>query len=492
MKDMPLLSDRLTKAIAVPESSLVCFPAKLHSARAVDAVRRLRSVAPLQLPGCGVATLEAGSGFPGMMRRGIRLGLLAFIVLGGGCRPEPKIGVTIELWGLGREGEVARELMPEFERRHPEIRVNVQQIPWSAAHEKLLTAYVGEAMPDVFQIGNTWVPELVALGAVAPLDVRVDGSQTVELDDYFPGFVDASRIDDHLYGLPWYVDTRLLFYRSDRLREAGIESPPGTWAEWVAAMKRLREQGRAGESAVLLPLTEWHPLVILALQRGARLLRDDDTRGDFQSEAFRAAFSFYVDLFREGLAPLSAQTQLANLYQDFARGAFAFYVSGPWNLGEFSRRLPEGVEWATAPCPAAAGTPPGVSTAGGSSLALSTRALGSPRAEAGWRLIEFLSEPAQQRELYRLTGDLPSRRSAWEEGGPGSDPRARAFRAQLEHVRTTPKIPEWERVAAQILRHAELTVRGRLEIDEALAALDHEVDDLLEKRRWMLARGADG
>jgi multiple sugar transport system substrate-binding protein len=50
--------------------------------------------------------------------------------------------------------------MPEFERRYPEIQVKVQQIPWSAAHEKLLTAYAGDAMPDVFQLGNTWIPEI--------------------------------------------------------------------------------------------------------------------------------------------------------------------------------------------------------------------------------------------------------------------------------------------------------------------------------------------
>jgi multiple sugar transport system substrate-binding protein len=49
---------------------------------------------------------------------------------------------------MGQEGEQVRALLPEFERRHPGIRVRVQQIPWSAAHEKLLTAYAGDAMPD--------------------------------------------------------------------------------------------------------------------------------------------------------------------------------------------------------------------------------------------------------------------------------------------------------------------------------------------------------
>ena len=75
---------------------------------------------------------------------------------------------------MGREGEVLSQLMPGFEREHPDIHVEVQQIPWTAAHEKLLTAYVGDATPDIAMLGNTWVPEFVALNALAPLDSFVD------------------------------------------------------------------------------------------------------------------------------------------------------------------------------------------------------------------------------------------------------------------------------------------------------------------------------
>ena len=65
-----------------------------------------------------------------------------------------------------------------------------------------------------------------------------------------------------------------------------------------------------------------------------------------------------------------------------------------------------------------------------------------------------------------------------------------AFKAQLEHVRSPPKIPEWERIASKITDYAEAAVRGTLSLDDALAALDHDVDQLLEKRRWMLERQA--
>ncbi len=87
-----------------------------------------------------------------------------------GCGRAGDGAVTIRFWVMGREGEIVQELVDDFEREHPQIRVQVQQIPWSAAHEKLLTAYVGRATPDLAQLGNTWVPEFAALGALAPLD----------------------------------------------------------------------------------------------------------------------------------------------------------------------------------------------------------------------------------------------------------------------------------------------------------------------------------
>lgn len=319
---------------------------------------------------------------------------------------------TVDFWALGREGEAVRELLPDFERRHPGIRVRLQQIPWSAAHEKLLTAYAGGAMPDVFHVGSTWIPEFVALGAVAPLDPRIAGSSSVDSGDFFPGILEASRNGGETYGVPWYVDTRVLFYRKDLLEQVGLASAPQSWGQWLAAMERLQKAGTPDFQPILLPLREWEPLVLLAMQRGAPLLSDHGTRGAFREARFAEAFRWYVALFQRGLAPRIDRT--ANLPQDFAQGRFAMLISGPWNLQEFATRMPAALAsaWATAPLPGAGDGYPGVSLAGGASLALAPSAR---PADASWELVEFLSEPAQQVRLHRPAGPphgLANRRSA--------------------------------------------------------------------------------
>ena len=119
--------------------------------------------------------------------RGNPLLLFAFCFLLWSCA-ERDAHEKVEFWGLGREGEVVASMLPEFERRNPGLHVVVQQIPWSAAHEKLLTAFVGEAAPDVAQMGNTWIPEFASMNALEPIDARI-----VEQRDYFPGVWEIGR-----------------------------------------------------------------------------------------------------------------------------------------------------------------------------------------------------------------------------------------------------------------------------------------------------------
>ncbi len=406
---------------------------------------------------------------------------------------------TIRMWAMGREGEVVQELVPDFERAHPDIRVIVQQIPWSAAHEKLLTAHVGGSTPDLSQLGNTWVPEFAALRAIEPLGPWVTRSPAVPKSSYSAGIWDTNVVDGEVFGVPWYVDTRVLFYRKDLLARAGYDSIPGNWAEWRRAMEAVKRAGAvsgdggegrgagSGRYAIFLPTNEFTQPVIFGLQAGSRLLKDRDTHGAFSDSAFRAGFAFLMGLYQDGLAPTLGAHEVANLYQEFARGTFAMYITGPWNVGEFKRRLPASLqdEWTTAPLPGPTGPASGVSLAGGSSLVMFR---GSKHKEAAWKLIEFLSDPATQARFYALTGDLPARWEAWGDSALVHDEPTQAFRVQLERVVATPKVPEYELIGTRLQEWSEKAIRGAMPPDSALAALDRDVDRIREKRRWLLAR----
>jgi len=409
----------------------------------------------------------------------------AFALAGPGCSRDGGAPVTIRFWAMGNEGENVKKLLPEFERRNPGIAVELQVIPWTAAHEKLLTAYAGSSLPDVWQLGNTWVPEFELLDAVEDLRPWDERSSTIDSAFYFTGIWETNLVDGGLWGIPWYVDTRVLFYRSDLLRAAGAPQPPRTWDEWLAVSRSIKRLNAGRDAyAMLLPTNEFAPLLILGMQAGAGFLRDRDTKGDFSSPEFTRAFSFYTRFFEEGLAPVGV-TRVTNIYQGMAEGFFVMLITGPWNVGEFSRRMPDSLQdsWATAPLPGPDGQYPGASIAGGSSLAMSKRSQHKPEV---WALIEYLSEPTRQVEFYRATGSLPARMESWQDSSFRSNPRIRAFYEQFANVRPQPRIPEWERIMIRLQDFAEVASRRERPVEEILRSLDGETDRILEKRRWML------
>jgi len=129
------------------------------------------------------------------------------------------------------------------------------------------------------------------------------------------------------------------------------------------------------------------------------------------------------------------------------------------------------------------GDTPGASLAGGSTLVMFR---GTPHAEAAWTLLQYLSEPAQQAAFYRLSEDLPARRSAWRDAALRGNRYMDAFARQLEVARPTPAVPEWDEITRLLTDQGEAVARGRTSVPAALATLDREVDDVLERRRAML------
>ena len=112
--------------------------------RSPRSLSRGPSTAPLETP--------PRAGLRGRSPRSNALVALVVLTLAAGCGPSASGETVLRFWAMGREGEEVAKLLPDFERDNPCIRVKVQQLPWTAAHEKLLTAFAGDATPDVCQL----------------------------------------------------------------------------------------------------------------------------------------------------------------------------------------------------------------------------------------------------------------------------------------------------------------------------------------------------
>lgn len=393
-----------------------------------------------------------------------------------GCASSSGRGPLI-LWALGIQGENSPRLMPPFERATG-LRVRVETLPWTGAHAKLLTAYAGRSLPDVVMVPNIWLAELAMLGAIVP----ATGQSNAE--DEFAGAAAAVVVDGRTVGMPWFVDTWVQFYRPDLLAAVGYDAPPADWARWRAMALAIKR--RTPDRFAVLMLLDWPEfLFAFAAQQPDPLLRDGMTRGNFSSAGFREVLRFYKGLFDDRLSPAVVGREIGDSILAFRDGYFAILPSNSTTAGDFRlARLPDNL-WRTAPMPGPAGIANGLAT--GSSLCV-TRDARDPA--AAWSLVRFLGSAATQVAFHAITGNLPSRPSAWSAPALADYPPAQVLRSQIVRAPPPPQVPEWQRITVEVQSIAERMVRGVLSVDAAAAAMDTRVDQLLEKRRWLLDRQA--
>ena len=415
--------------------------------------------------------------------------LILLLLFGISCNSSENGNLKIKFWAMGAEAEYVTKLIPEFEKQNPGIKIDVQQIPWNAAQEKLVTAFASDNTPDICQLGNTWIPQFSSLNAIISLDDFISKSRVIKKENYFAGVWDTNVMDSSLYGIPWYIDTRVMFYRTDVFKKAGYDNPPRSWQELYDLCKKIKTLYPGQDKyAIYLPTNEWAPYIIFALQNNASLLKENNSKGNFSAQEFKEAFEFLTRFHKEKLAPIGI-SQVTNVYQAFVEQYFSIYISGPWNINEFKKWMTGDLadKWSTAPMPAKNGDHyPGVSLAGGASLVIFKDC---EHKDIAWKFIEYLSQTSTQLEFYHLLYNLPAVKDAWKDTSLANNKYMRAFHEQFEHVVATPKVPEWEQIAfAKVQQYAEIVVRGAMTVDEALANLDKDVDKILEKRRWLLSR----
>lgn len=151
----------------------------------------------------------------------------------------------ITVWAMGTEGEKLPQLAADFMKENPEAKVTVTAVPWDAAHQKIAGAIAGRQTPDVSMLGSTWMGEFGKTGA---LDVVPES--LVDKSTFFEGAWNGNVVNDKAYGVPWYVETRLIFYRKDLAAKAGITQPPKTRGELKAMAKALKEKAGAKNGPV--------------------------------------------------------------------------------------------------------------------------------------------------------------------------------------------------------------------------------------------------
>ena len=367
---------------------------------------------------------------------------------------------TIEVWAMGTEGEMLQDFSADFEEANPDVTVKVTAVPWESAHDKLAGAIASGETPDVSLIGTTWMGEFAEAGGLMPTPENL-----VDEADFFPGAWSSTEVGGTSYGVPWYVETRVLYYRSDLAQKAGWDEAPQTWDDLKQFAKDMESKGGAEFGLNLQPGTtgSWQTMLPFAWSNGASLTNEDGTEYTIDSPEMAEALDYYTSYFEEGLSE-TRLLDLGELESGFADGSYGSFISGPWHTGLVEEAGVTQEQYAVAPLPGPDGAP-GSSFVGGGDLAVFND---SDNADSAWKYVQWLSEAETQQAFYDEVGDLPAVQSAWESGELADDPQLQVFGQQLEEAVSPPAVPTWEEVAGAIDSLVEQASKGGLASDEAV------------------------
>ncbi|WOO89610.1 extracellular solute-binding protein [Mollicutes bacterium LVI A0078] len=398
------------------------------------------------------------------------LGLISvFVLLLAGCGSSSSSDKVV-VWAMGEEGNRLHTLTEEY-TADTGVEVEVVAIPWDQAYEKLSTAVASKSGPDVIQMGTSWIPEFGNAGALADLSEFADGRESFDKDLYFEGSQDTMFVNDKFVSVPWYVDTRVLYYRTDIVSDVcGLDTAPQTWDEMLDCSEKLSARGD-DQYSVDLDIKDQFFFVQYAWQNGWVAL-DENGKVNVTDEKFVEA----VDYVRQFAETGATEFDLGlDITQTFADGSFPMFISGPWMVNVINEANPDLVgKYEIAQLPA--GDEGSTSLMGGSNLVIFEY---SENKEGAADLINWLTTPEVEKEWYEIAASLPSNVNVWDdaefiESGFMLD----VWKDALEDATGSPMIAEWEKIAQEIVSAQEQVMVEGKDTDTVIEELQTKIDAL--------------
>ena len=247
---------------------------------------------------------------------------------------------TIEFWTMQLQPQFTnyfQNLIGNFESQNEGIKVNWVDVPWAAMENKILTAVSAKTPPDVVNLNPDFASHLAGRNAWLDLDTKVSKDLR---SGYLPNIWQASTLNGKSFGVPWYLTTRLTIYNTDFLKQAGIKKVPTTYPELAIAAEKIKNKtGKYAFFVTFVPQDSAEVLESL-VQMGVTLV-DENGQAGFNSPEGKAAFAYWVSLYKQGLLPKEVLTQghrhAIDLYQ---AGETAFLASGPEFMKTIAKNAP--------------------------------------------------------------------------------------------------------------------------------------------------------
>jgi multiple sugar transport system substrate-binding protein len=340
---------------------------------------------------------------------------------------------------------------------------------------------------DVILGDVIWTAQLAESGWISDLSDRFTESQRKE---FLPGSVEAITYKGKTFGMPWFTDTGLLYYRKDLLKQSGFDGPPKTWDELKQMTRKVREdsgtkygfvfQGAAYEGGVC------DGMEFIWTHGGEVLDPQDPTRVLVDSPEAIAGLATERSMITEGISPEG----VAVYKEDESAGAFlngdaVFLRNWPYvyalvGTSDYPKLEPDQV--GVSELPSADGEP-GNGTVGDQPFYISSN---SKNPDAAWKFIQFLTAPEQQKLRAVEGAYLPTRTALYEDPEIKEKvPVVPLARVALQHTKPRPVSPYYSDMSLEMQEQFNASLKGDISPEEAARTLKEQLERFIKEGQKM-------
>lgn len=300
----------------------------------------------------------------------------------------------ITYWGLWEPDEAVAEVLTDFEKANPGIKVNYVKQTHKDYRERLQTAIAAGQGPDLFRFHEAWTPMLADELAAMPSSVM---SASEYQKTFYPVAAQMLQLKGQIVGVPLEYDGLGLYYNREMFKTAG-EQPPKTWAELKTLASRLTVRSSTGVERGGLAIGTSTNVEHFSDIIGLLLLQNGADPAEPTSKQAQEAIQFYTNFLKDGVWSES----LPNSTVAFARGEAAMMFAPSWRAHEIEAINPA-LDYGIVQVP----------TLGDQRVAWATFwaegvSSKSTHKDEAWKLIKYLSSADVMKKLYSQASKVRS------------------------------------------------------------------------------------
>ena len=416
-------------------------------------------------------------------------GLAGAALLGvAGCARQESKGLVRLVFSHGEDSEVLRDQIQRFNQRNKgaiEVALRLAPADTDQYFEKLRIEFqAGEAEADIISGDVIWPAQFAAKGWISDLSDLFTADLRAS---YLPATVDSNTYEGRIYGVPWFTDAGLLYYRQDLLEQAGFSDTPKTWDEMKEMVAKVRRD-RGTRYGFVFQGSEYEGGVVNGLEfiwnsGGGVLAPHGIDKVIVAAPEAVAGLKTARGMVTGRVAPVAVPSYKEyESYTVFLNGDAGFMRNWPnvyARAADPSLSKVEQERIGVAPLPVAHPGSPAHSGLGGWNLMVNTA---SEKTEAAWAFIRYLSAPEQQKERALKGGYLPTRKDCYEDVEILSRvPVIELGREAIRDVRSRPVTPLYHDMSLAMAEQFHASLAGMVAPERAAATLQERLQEILER-----------